>query len=122
MAREVIMAVATPASSLPRGHARCAIFTDRPCDWPVARRRACPGPRRWAAPRFPDSGFGANSCCTLPVQVLVVDFLRSPVAKCRMETRSIVPELDVPRNVLSCFSYRRVHGTVDPLDFYRGIE
>lgn len=29
MAREVIMAVPTPASSLPRGHARCAIFTDR---------------------------------------------------------------------------------------------
>jgi transposase len=36
----------------------------------------------WAASRFPDSGFGAISCCTLPVQVLVVDFLRSPVAEC----------------------------------------
>ena len=40
----------------------------------------------WAAPRFPDSRFGAISCCTLPVQVLVVDFLRSLVAECRMET------------------------------------
>jgi hypothetical protein len=36
----------------------------------------------WAAPIFPDSGFGAISCCTLPVQVLVVDFLRSPVTEC----------------------------------------
>ena len=35
----------------------------------------------WAAPRFPDSGIGAISCCTLPVQVLVVNFLRSPVAE-----------------------------------------
>ena len=35
----------------------------------------------WAAPRLPDSGIGAISCCTLPVQVLVVNFLRSPVAE-----------------------------------------
>ena len=38
-------------------------------------------PSPWAAPRFPDSGIGAISCCTLPVQVLVVNFLRSPVAE-----------------------------------------
>ena len=43
-----------------------------------AERTAGPA---WAAPRFPDSGIGAISCCTLPVQVLVVDFLRSPVAE-----------------------------------------
>ena len=51
-----------------------------------------------------------------------MDFLRSPVAECRMETSPIIAELNVPRNVLSCFSDRRVHGTVDPLDFDRGIE
>jgi hypothetical protein len=34
----------------------------------------------WAAPRFPDSLIGVISCCELPVQILVVDFLRSPVA------------------------------------------
>jgi MFS family permease len=72
----------------------------------------------WAAPRFPDSGFGAISCRTLPVQVLVVDFLRSPVAECRMETGPIIPELDIPRNVLPRFPYRRVRGTVNPLDFH----
>src|SRR5258708_17621409 len=76
----------------------------------------------WAAPHFPDSGFGAISCRTLPVQVLVVDFLRSPVAECRMETSPIIPELNVARNVLTCFPYRRVHGPVDPLDFDSGIE
>ncbi len=62
------------------------------------------------------------SCCTLPVQVLVVDFLRSPIAECRMETSPIIPELDVPRNIVACFPDRRVHGTVDPLDFHRGIK
>jgi hypothetical protein len=36
----------------------------------------------WAAPRFPDSRIGAISCCELPVQVLVVGFLRSPVPEC----------------------------------------
>jgi hypothetical protein len=76
----------------------------------------------WAAPRFPDSRFGAISCCTLPVQVLVVDFLRSPVAECRMETRPIIAKLDVPRNVLPRFPDCRIHGTVHPLDFHRGIE
>jgi hypothetical protein len=29
------MAVPAPARSLPRGHGRCAIVPDRPCDWPV---------------------------------------------------------------------------------------
>jgi hypothetical protein len=42
----------------------------------------CDEGTNWAAPSFPDSGFGAISCRTLPVQVLVVDFLRSPVAEC----------------------------------------
>jgi hypothetical protein len=37
--------------------------------------------RHWAAPSFPDSGIGVISCCTLPVQVLVVNFLRSPIAE-----------------------------------------
>src|SRR5258708_6621411 len=76
----------------------------------------------WAAPRFPDSGIGAISCCALPVQVLVVDFLRSSVAESRMETSAIIPELNIPRNVLPRFSDRRIHGTVNPLDFYGSIE
>jgi len=36
----------------------------------------------WAAPRSSDSRIGAISCCELPVQVLVVGFLRSPVPEC----------------------------------------
>ena len=39
-----------------------------------------------------------------------------------MEASPIIPELDVPCNVFPCFPYRRVRGTVDPLDFHRGIE
>jgi hypothetical protein len=35
----------------------------------------------WAAPRFPDSEIDAISCCELPVQILVVDLLRCPVAE-----------------------------------------
>ena len=76
----------------------------------------------WAAPRFPDSRFGAISCCTLPVQVLVVDFLRSLIAERRVGTYLIVPELDVPRNILGCFLYCRVDGAVDPLDFDSRVE
>lgn len=76
----------------------------------------------WAAPNFPDSGIEAISCCTLPAQVLVVDFLRSPVPECRMETCLIVPELDVPRNVFARFPDRGIRGTVDPLDLHHGIE
>src|SRR5260221_2237725 len=49
----------------------------------------------WAAPPFPDSGIGAISCCERPVQVLVVGFLRSPVAECRVKTLPIVADRDV---------------------------
>ena len=56
------------------------------------------------------------------VQVLVEGLLRSPVAECRMETSPIVPELDVPRNILSRLLSRRVSRPVDPLDFQRGIK
>jgi hypothetical protein len=76
----------------------------------------------WAASRFPDSGIGAISCCTLPAQVLVVGFLRSPIAECRLETRLIIAELDIPGNVFPRFPDRGIHGTVDPLDFHGGIE
>ena len=76
----------------------------------------------WAAPRFPDSRIEAISCCELPVQVLVMGFLRSPVAECRMRTSPIIPELDVRRNIFSCLSSRRVNGAVDTLNFHRGIE
>jgi len=83
---------------------------------------APPRPSEWAAPNFPDSGIGAISCCTLPVQVLIVDFLRSPVPEARMETSPIIPELDVACNVFPCFPDRRVHGSVNSLDFHHGIE
>src|SRR5258708_4398274 len=76
----------------------------------------------WAAPRFPEGGLGAISCCTMPVQVLVVDFLRSPVAECRMETRPIIAELDIARIVLTRFPDRRIYSTVDPLDFHCRVE
>src|SRR5258705_12810228 len=62
------------------------------------------------------------SCCTMPVQVLVVDFLRSPVAECRMETRPIIAELDIARIVLTRFPDRRIYSTVDPLDFHCRVE
>ena len=39
-----------------------------------------------------------------------------------METSPIVPELDVPRNILSRLLSRRVSRPVDPLDFQRGIK
>jgi Transposase DDE domain len=48
---------------------------------PAKGQRAHSSSACWAAPRFPDSGIGAISCRTLPVQILVVDFLRSPVAE-----------------------------------------
>jgi hypothetical protein len=35
----------------------------------------------WAALRFPDKGIAVSSCCGLAVQVLVMDFLRSPVVE-----------------------------------------
>jgi len=78
--------------------------------------------RKWAASRFPDSRIEAISCCELPVQVLVMGFLRSPVAECRMKTSPIIPELDVPRNIFSCLSSRRVNGAVNTLNFHGGIE
>src|SRR5262249_34853964 len=81
-----------------------------------------PAAAGWAAPNFPDSGIGAISCCTLPVQVLVMDFLRSPVPERRMETSPIIPELDVPRNVFPRFPDRRVRSPVHPLDFHCGVE
>ena len=50
---------------------------------PVAVQRAGDrDAREWAAPRFPDSEIGAISCRELPVQVLVVGFLRNPVPEC----------------------------------------
>src|SRR6266550_9568921 len=89
--------------------------------WPRPARFS-PASGFWAAPRFPDNGIGAISCRELPVQVLVEGLLRSPVGECRMETSPIVPELDVPCNVLPCFLPCRVSSPVDALDFQRGIE
>src|SRR5215471_14430578 len=88
-----------------------------PRRWPRRRGRG-----RWAAPHFPDSFINAISCCELPVQILVVGLLRSPVTECRMETFPIVADLDVPRNVLARTFPRRVGGPVDALDLHRGVE
>ena len=76
----------------------------------------------WAASHFPDSFICVISCCELPVQVLVVGFLRSPVTECRVETLAIIADLDVPGNVLPCFLSRRVRGPVHPLDLHRRVK
>src|SRR5258708_36130354 len=76
----------------------------------------------WAAPPFPDSFICVISRCELPVQVLVVGLLRSPVAECRVETLPIVTDLYVPRNILPSDFPRRVRGPVDALDLHRGVE
>ena len=59
----------------------------------------------WRLDRLALSGqlYFVFSCCELPVQVLVVGFLRSPVTECRVETLAIIADLDVPGNVLPCF-------------------
>src|SRR5258707_8935129 len=76
----------------------------------------------WAAPPFPDSFICVISCYELPVQVLVVGLLRSPVAECRVETLPIITDLNVPRNILPSDFPRRVRGPVDALDLHRGVE
>ena len=76
----------------------------------------------WAASHFPDSFICVISCCELPVQVLVVGLLRSPVTECRMETLPIIADLDVPGNVLPCFLSRRVRGSIHPLDLNRRVK
>ena len=43
MAPEAIMAVPSAAGSLLRDDARCVIISDRPCYWPVDRRRPVRG-------------------------------------------------------------------------------
>jgi hypothetical protein len=62
-----------------------------------------------------------NSRSFLPVQVLVHDFLRSPVAESRMETSPIIAELDPAGNVFSCLLPGRIGSPVDQLDFQRAV-
>ncbi len=88
---------------------------------PLALRPA-PPEIALGCPAFPDNGIGAISCGELLVQALVKGLLRSPVGECRMETNPIVPELDVPCNVLPCFLPCRISSPVNALDFQRGIE
>ena len=73
-------------------------------------------------PAFSGQLIDANSCCELPVQVLVEDFLRSPVPQCRVKTSPIIPEFDVAGNILLGFFPCRVGCPVNALDFERGIE
>ena len=88
----------------------------------VASGNQFPDHSTWAASHFPDSFICVISCCELPVQVLVVGFLRSPVTECRVETLAIIADLDVPGNVLPCFLSRRVRGPVHPLDLHRRVK
>ena len=74
-------------------------------------------PLAWEAPRFPDSCSDVNLCCELPIQVLVVDFLRRPVPERGVEPDPIIAKLDVPRNIVHRPFPCRIRGAVDPLDF-----
>ena len=50
----------------------------------------------WVAQPFPDSFISAISCCELPVQVLIVGLLRSPVSdprRARAAAVSLLPDL-----------------------------
>jgi Interferon-induced transmembrane protein len=76
----------------------------------------------WAAPRFPDRWIAAISRCGLRIQVIIQDFLGSPVAKTRMKTLPIITDLYVPCNVIPRFLPGRVGSTVDALDFHRRVE
>ena len=49
-------------------------------------------------------------------------FLRSPVAQRRMQTRTIIAEFDVPRNILLRLLARRVNRPVNTLDLHRRVE
>jgi hypothetical protein len=74
-----------------------------------------------SCPAFSGQGISVNSRGFLPVQVLVHDFLRSPVTESRVETGPIIAELDPPRDVFLCFLPGRVCGAVDQLDFQRAV-
>ena len=83
----------------------------------------CPAfPLNWSAvvmrPAFSGQSFsGLISCRLLPVQVLSVDLVRGLVAESRVETVSIVAQLDIARNVLAGVFTARVLGSVDELVF-----
>ncbi len=64
----------------------------------------------------------ANSCCGLPVQVLVVNLYRGPVAERRVETSPIVEALDVFDNLAAGLCAGRVDGAVEPLILERPEE
>ena len=74
------------------------------------------------APRFPDREFAVNSRGFLPIQVLVHDFLRSPVTESRVETSLIIAKLDPPRNVFPCLLAGGIDGAVNELDLQRPVD
>jgi hypothetical protein len=51
-----------------------------------------------------------------------VNLLRGSVAECRVETLRIVAELDVPGDVFPRMFACGVDGSVDSLNFQRGVE
>jgi hypothetical protein len=94
---------------------------------PALGRTRRPGAGRkpvteWAAPDFPDSGIDVDLRCCLRIQVLGADFVRGLVAERGVDSSTIVEDLDVACNVVSCFLAGRVDGAVDAFDFERGIE
>src|SRR5450759_5474545 len=62
----------------------------------------------------------ANSRCGLLFQILIVDLLRGPVLKSGVPTPRIVPEFDVPHNVLARVLPGWILGTVNALILQRG--
>src|ERR1700687_1537264 len=76
----------------------------------------------WAAPRFPDREFAANSRGFLPVQVFIQDFLRRPVPERGVKTSPIITELDPPRNIIRSRLTAHVGGPVDELVLQHAVK
>jgi hypothetical protein len=72
----------------------------------------------WASPAFSGQLIRVISCCVLSVQVLVVDLLWGSIAESRVETLSIIVELDVSGHVLSCVFPGRIDGSVNSLHLH----
>jgi hypothetical protein len=64
----------------------------------------------------------ANSRCGPLFQILIVDLPRGPVLKSGVPTLRIVPEFDVPHNVMARVLAGRILGAVNPLVLQRREE
>lgn len=70
------------------------------------------------------SGCGScgSSCCELAVQVFGAELVRRPVAESRMDSASIIEQLDLPRNLLPCVFAWGVGAAVYPLGLEHTIK